>query len=552
MPLQNGWIGYIHRSYQQIKEEILLNKQARVPEITDHTENDLFVKMVSIWSGITEMLGYYLDNGAREVFLSTARKFASGVKIAKLFDYRVKGTNAASVVLRFYFDTATPSSVLIPVGTIVRTKEGVEFKTVSAGVINIGSTFVDVNARQWVEYSNQVLGVSSGLPDQSFAMAANVVQNAVNVVIGVDTWLPADDDTLAYSLPSEKVFVVGADTDGLLYVTFGDGLSGAIPVGSITASYAISQGALGNVAENTITELISAVAGIPGGFTLKVVNPAKAAGGVNAETLADLKRRIPLSVKTAKRAVTANDYKAIAELTPGVQKAGVFFDCGREVEVYVTPTGGGTAPPLLLADVEAFFADKKMITTKVKAKSAGTVNIVIAANVTIRSNYSKAVVSSAIKSSLAAFYSETTQDIGGEVFLSDVYEIIETTPGVINSKILILQPRPAAFPFGGTVTELIWTRETQPGSLIEKSFRIVFNSSTVFQLYRDNIYLGNYSVGTLVTLEEISFTITANGYAINDIYTFKTYPYFGGFKLNEFSIPVVDVADVSLNMSGGI
>jgi hypothetical protein len=153
---------------------------------------------------------------------------------------------------------------------------------------------------------------------------------------------------------------------------------------------------------------------------------------------------------------------------------------------------------------------------------------------------------------LTDFLSVSNQEIAGEVFLSDIYEIFETTPGVLNSKIDVLQPQPAALVFGETTTQLAWTRALNPASTAIKSFRIVFNSSTVFQLYRENIYLGNFTVGTLVETDEVDFTVTAAAYVTGDMYTFKTYPYFGGFKLEEFSIPITFSGNITLNMQGGI
>ena len=62
--LKNPWIGYIERSYEQAKKAIFDKMPYRIPEITDHTENDIFVKMISIWCGILEQLNYYIDSRA--------------------------------------------------------------------------------------------------------------------------------------------------------------------------------------------------------------------------------------------------------------------------------------------------------------------------------------------------------------------------------------------------------------------------------------------------------------------------------------------------------
>lgn len=42
--------------------------QTKVPEITDHTESNLFVKIISIWAALVELLHYYIDNAEGSYF----------------------------------------------------------------------------------------------------------------------------------------------------------------------------------------------------------------------------------------------------------------------------------------------------------------------------------------------------------------------------------------------------------------------------------------------------------------------------------------------------
>ena len=53
-----------------------------------------------------------------------------------------------------------------------------------------------------------------------------------------------------------------------------------------------------------------------------------------------LKQHIPLSIKTLGVAITREDYEAIAQLVPGVDKSYVDYQCGKFVTVYITPDGG--------------------------------------------------------------------------------------------------------------------------------------------------------------------------------------------------------------------
>jgi hypothetical protein len=94
-------------------------------------------------------------------------------------------------------------------------------------------------------------------------------------------------------------------------IGFGDGNRGMIPpVGAdnIIVSYTFGGGTRGNVPVNVITGLKSAVP-----FVNTVTNPLAADGGSETETLDDVLTRGPLLLKTRDRAVTPEDFEALAK-----------------------------------------------------------------------------------------------------------------------------------------------------------------------------------------------------------------------------------------------
>lgn len=551
MPLVNEFIGYLDRSYEQFKASILAKTPAKFPEMTDHTENNIWIRTIGVWGGILEHINYYLGNKAREVYIPTLRKFVSIVKLAKTFDYRIKGTSAASVSLTFFFDNASPSDILIPAGTQVKTKEGISFLTLADTTILTGQTQATVDAKNWTRFQNQVLGNSTGLADQIYDLVENVVDGTVVVRVGVTTYQAVD--TLAYSLGSSTHFVHMVTEAKKMSVLFGDNVSGKIPpIGQeIQADYYTSNGEAGNVGAGSITEVVSSIT-VPSGFTLKVTNPLAAAGGVNQEGLTVLKKRIPRSIRTLMRAITHKDYKDIAELFNGVAKAAVDWDCGKTVDLYIAPEGGGLASETLRNDVLVWFDDKRMITTTVRVLAAGLAQVYIRANVTALSNYNNLTVRDTVKNRILEFLDEDNQEISGRVDLGDIYEIIETSEGVQVSEIIELYVLPFALPFGDTTTALSWTRTLKEASTETKSWKIVMSNPTVYQLYRDNAFLGLFNVGTTYDFDEIQINITANGYIAGDQWTFNTYKFFGSIQLEEFSIPYADSSSVVVNVTGGI
>lgn len=549
--LTNQWVRYIDRSYQQIKQQVITSLQSKVPEITDHTEGNIFVKMISIWSGIAEMLGYYVDSAGREIFLDSARLYKNKVKIARSFDYRIRASSAPTVVLTFTLSAAAPSNVTVPAGTICQTVDGVVFKTLANGVITTGNTVVSVTAQQVVLLTNITLGTSNGLANQEFVLPSGVVDQSVVVRINSIAW--ANSETFGYSYPTDQIFQCNVNELGQPVIRFGDGVLGEIPTAglAIVTDYKVTQGDLGNVGANLITQINTTIS-LPIGYTITVNNIERASGGTGVETASEITRNVPLASRTKYRAVTYQDYIDVTELAAGVSKAGVNFACGKYVDVFVVPSGGGIASPALLTSVGLWLEDRKMITTRISMFAAGEVRVLLELNLQVKPQYIQSEVVDAVKLALTEFLSFLNQDINGSVQVSDLYQVIENVEGVKFSSILILSTVPYASPALVTTPILNWSRETLAGSVSTLAWSITMTSPTTFQLLQDSTLIGIFTVGVLVSLPEIEFTVNAGAYVLNDKWTFKTYKYNDSIILAEPSLPVSLLADITVNALGGI
>jgi hypothetical protein len=549
--LQNSWLRYFDRTYQQIKAQVFTDLAIFTPEITDNTESNPFVKAVGIYSGIAEMLGYYIDNAAREAFIDSCRRYESAVKIAKLMDYRIMGRSAATVDVTFVLNAVYGANIVIPVNTVISTSDNILFYTVAPLTIIAGNIEGTVSARQAEFVTNQTIGISNGQAGQSFIIGTDVMEGSVAIEINLINW--SSVETFAYSLPAAQVFVPTVDEAQNVIVNLGDGQSGAIPVNglSVIADFQITKGNDGNVAAFAINTIVTNLV-LPIDVTLNIENRERASGGSGVESLQDLKKRVPLYLRTIRRAVTRQDYIDVAEQVAGVVKAGIIFNCGKTVDVYIVPTGGGIASNILLASVVTWFEDKRMVTTRVQALAAGEVHVILDIDIQVLPQFQQALVTQDVMNNLTNFLSYANQTINGIVQLSDIYEIVETTQGVQNSQINIMTSRPYARPLAQTTPQLNWTRSTLAASNVTNVWRITMINPTTYQLIKNGNFVGTFNVGVLVNQPEISFTVTAGVYILGYSWEFLTYRYFGTLDLQEPSLPISLVGDITLNPSGGV
>jgi len=149
-----------------------------------------------------------------------------------------------------------------------------------------------------------------------------------------DTWEFAPDMLATTLLPSERVFTVEAESDGSAYIRFGDNEHGERPDfgTSFTASYRIGNGPGGNVAAESIAHIVTTVSGIG-----SITNPLAAAGGLDPESIEHVRQSAPFAFRTQERAVTEEDYAAVAERYPGVERAAATFRwTGSWYTVFIT------------------------------------------------------------------------------------------------------------------------------------------------------------------------------------------------------------------------
>ena len=137
-------------------------------------------------------------------------------------------------------------------------------------------------------------------------------------------WQPRPD--LLQSSGTDSHFVVEIESDGQTSLRFGDDTLGQRPKSttSFTAQYRVGNGAAGNVGAEALAHLRTGNA-LLAAATSEIRNPLAAQGGVEPESMEQVRAYAPAAYRTQKRAVTEADYAAVAGRYPGVQRAMATF-----------------------------------------------------------------------------------------------------------------------------------------------------------------------------------------------------------------------------------
>jgi Baseplate J-like protein len=148
------------------------------------------------------------------------------------------------------------------------------------------------------------------------------------------TWLPQRD--LLSSRSSDTHFVAEVEGDGFATLRFAEGLTSGT---AFTATYRIGNGKQGNIGSDKLFHIVGATTTA----IEKIRNPLPARGGIEPESIEEVRQRAPSAFRTQERAVTPEDYAAVAERYPGVQRAAATFrwtGSWRTVFVTIDRVGG--------------------------------------------------------------------------------------------------------------------------------------------------------------------------------------------------------------------
>lgn len=448
-PTNRPRIDYTDKDYDSLRQALLALAAQKLPDWTDHSDNDPGVVLLDLFAYMGDLILYYQDRIANESFLDTAVERRSVINLLRLIGCELRPPLPASVDLTLLFKPDTG---------IVTIDDKAEFKTTtgSAGSDPVSFRYVrqpltiDLQALPLIQHADgktyrcydrlpviqvdsvmekEIVGSSDHSAGQRFRLAGTpVIVDSLEVYVDGEKW--ERRETLFYSDSAGKHYVVRRDDADVSWIEFGDGKFGCIPqqgTNNITASYRVGGGSKGNVPKNSIFK-VSAL-GDPGSDLQSVFNPNAASGGMEHEDCAQAVLRGPQLFRARSRAVTAEDYEAYAR-DFGVAKVKVRAANWNTVELYVAPAGGGLPSDTLKEDLRLYFEDKRMLTTLIEVKDPVYAEVMIEGDLFIKSQYFRDAVRQRVEAAVKRLLAFENVDFAQVLYVSKVYEVIETIDGV--------------------------------------------------------------------------------------------------------------------------
>ena len=285
----------------------------------------------------------------------------------------------------------------------------------------------------------------------------------------IQVWNPVVPDLLD-SDPFDPHFVVEAENDGRAQLRFGDGEYGMAPPderesepqeADIHVTYRTGRGRSGNVGAESLVHVVAPdplpldwpdIAPVTGEFPGPVRNPLAAWGGIDPESIEEVKQLAPAAFHAEQfRAVTEEDYARAAEKHREVSKAVATFRwTGSWHTVFVTidPVGRTDVPPELEQRVREWVTRFTQAGYDLEIDPPTFVPLEIGIDVCVAPNHFRADVEEALLAALGnrtlpnrsqGFFHPDNFTFGQALYLSQLYAAVERVEGVDSALITRFQ-----------------------------------------------------------------------------------------------------------------
>ena len=245
-------------------------------------------------------------------------------------------------------------------------------------------------------------------------------------------WVPRFD--LLASGRFDHHFVLEGDA-----LRFGDGIHGERPTVALTPRWRQGNGSAGNIGTGAIYHVVSSDSGV-----VNARNPMPAQGGMEAESLEEVRQYAPQAFRTQERAVTEADYAEMAQRHPEVQRAAATLRwTGSWYTVFVTVDRKHGLPvdSAFESELSNFLDHYRLAGYDVEIEPPSFVSLDILFKVCVAPGFFRGHVKQALFEAFRPVFDPDNWTFGQTVYLGPLIATAMRVPGVLWVETLSFGPR---------------------------------------------------------------------------------------------------------------
>ncbi|MFT3770699.1 MAG: hypothetical protein QM820_35185 [Minicystis sp.] len=348
----------------------------------------------------------------------------------------------------------TPVTLTAPLRLLYNLVPVSQGKTVTGEILGNGDAAQA--GQSFVLSKSPVTYFAGGAPSSSLSF-----RSSVRILVNGSAW--SEVDSFVDQKPGARVFVTREDDEGKTHVLFGDGVNGArLPTGkgNVVASY--RYGAGGDSPDpGALATLLQSVTDLSA-----IRSPVPVSGQKDAEPAAQMARYAPLSTFAFGRAISLDDFEAIA-LSSGARRARAYhtWDADRQMAMVKVYVGDDTASVDAARNALAPAVDPNVPYAVVATvpQRAG-----VALALRIDPAYDVASVFAAVRDALLDPEGElfgAAARIGEAIYNSQIAGLCLDVPGVLEVTNMAFVAAPSSAHVVSSALKRSWSRPVQTGTL---------------------------------------------------------------------------------------
>jgi hypothetical protein len=368
-------------------------------DFNDFVESSLAIMLIENWAFIADTLSFKLDQIANEIFIDTVSEVDNAFRLSQLVGFRPTPPIAARSLWSATINNVLETNLVIetPVVINITTEDGPRTIELFATDPNNAPLFdenIIIGTGNFINTS--LIGLEGrtvndsqtgdGQINQFYRLKSGpVIGNSIRIRVDGIEWTKVEYFT---DSQPRREFRVEYDPDYNAFVLFGNNRAGLIPSdgSTIDITYRVGGGVAGNIVTGSIELQRNFI--VPGfDFRVPVTfrNFTKGEFGYDGDTIDEIKKNLPVFLRTQNRSVTGDDYETLAnqfttDFFGQIGKATAVlrnYGCAANIiDIYVLAKEGGQglteASNELKVNLKTEIDSKKMLTDYVCIKD-GTV-----------------------------------------------------------------------------------------------------------------------------------------------------------------------------------